>query len=174
MIVWNRPRWVNLRCWMNGNICVWGWVIKRKFASVKAKQSYGIQRKIMYTYLEPRSSQLYHRVKHRPHGRIFNGWFFPWFLYCISCVTWFCWVYMNNTKPVSFLYIYCEKYVFEWYSCQLFWKTRTFEIAFFVQVGLCRISINCLQTSELQNDNQMKTIVIFGMDRNFNIIVTRN
>ena len=62
--------------------------------------------------------------------------------------------------------------ILEWYSCQLFWNT--FEMACFIQVREYIIGVNCIWTSELRNDIQMKTIANFGMNSDFNILLQEN
>ena len=52
------------------------------------------------------------------------------------------------------------------------WFWNIFEMACFVQVRIYRIFAYYIRTGELHNDNRMKTIVNFGMDRAFNIFVT--
>ena len=42
------------------------------------------------------------------------------------------------------------------------------------QVQVYTIGVDYIQTTELQNDNHMKSIVNYGMDSDLDIFVTRN
>ena len=48
---------------------------------------------------------------------------------------------------------------------------KHFALPSFVQVGVYRIGVNCIRTSELQNNTQMKAIVNFVLDSDFNIML---
>ena len=48
---------------------------------------------------------------------------------------------------------------------------KHFVMASFVQVGVYRIGVNCIRTSELQNNTQMKAIVNFVLDSDFIIML---
>ena len=62
----------------------------------------------------------------------------------------------------NLFYFYYDKYL------RMVWNT--FKMVCILQVEIYIIGVNCIQTSELRNDYQMKTIVSFGKGRDSNIL----